>query len=301
MSLACPEDGAGPGSNPAAGGASVRRALALGKLAPIALPALVDRAGLATRVERKYLVSATDAARLCGLLPPEARVLEIGGSRAFRYASAYFDTPARDIYLATAYRRGRRFKVRIRQYLDSELAYVEVKARRGRFTTKDRVPSGGADSLTAAAAAHLAGYLRAARVFDLDVAALAPALRTRYRRTTVYLPESGSRVTFDTELSFSTAACDRRGRTIELPELVVVETKTAGPPSSLDRLLWSLGIRPVKFSKFGTGLAALHPELPHTRWVRSMRNELAGSVRSAVLRVGPPPSGRMSPSAPARA
>jgi len=50
----------------------------------------------------------------------------------------------------------------------------------------------------------------------------------------------------------------------------VFETKSAGPPSFFDRLLWTHGIRPVRISKFCTGLAALHPELPSNKWRRTL-------------------------------
>ena len=53
-----------------------------------------------------------------------------------------------------------------------------------------------------------------------------------------------------------------------LPRLAIVETKTGATPSSTDRLLWRHGHRPVRISKYGTGLAVLHPDLPATPWRR---------------------------------
>ena len=284
MSAACAAAAAEPAPPGGAGDAAVRRALALRTFAPITLPALTGCAALTTRVERKYLLTTKDVGSVCAMLPPEAQILEIAGLRRFRYASVYFDTPGWDVYLATAHHREHRFKVRTRAYLDSGELFVEVKRRLGRFTIKERARCDVAELLTPAAAAHVSGYLAEACSFDIDVAALGPALRTAYRRTTLYLPESGSRVNFDTALSFSTSVGARIGRTVEFPELVILETKTAGPPSSLDRLLWSLGTRPVKFSKFGTGLAWIHPELPHTRWARLMRNGLAAGAVPAPAR-----------------
>jgi hypothetical protein len=250
-------------------------------LEPITLSALVGCAALSTRVERKYVLTRTEAVVLSAMLTPEAQALEIGGRRSFRYSSVYFDTPGREAYLAAARGLRRRFKVRTREYLDSGGLFVEVKTRRGRFKVKDREPCDCAECLTPATAEHVAESVATAYVRGIDVPTLAPALRTRYRRTTLYLPESGSRVTFDTKLSFTTSVGGRSGRTLEFPEIVIVETKTTGLPSSLDRLLWSLGIRPTRFSKFATGLAAIHPELPHTRWTRLMRTRLAAGCDPA--------------------
>jgi len=248
------------------------------RFAPITLAELVGRAALNKRVERKYVLARADADVVCTMLPPDAQVLEIDGRRSFSYETVYFDTPGWDAYLATARHRRRRFKVRTREYVDSGELFVEVKTRRGRFRIKDRTHCDCSEQLTPAAKAFVAECLRAACVSGIDSAALAPALRTRFRRTTLYLHQSGSRVTFDTDLSFSTRVASPAGLTLAFPELAIVETKTAGGPTALDRLLWSLAIRPARFSKFGTGLAVLHPELPHTRWARLLRTQLAGGV-----------------------
>ena len=46
----------------------------------------------------------------------------------------------------------------------------------------------------------------------------------------------------------------------------------AGGASALDRALWREGHRPLGISKFGTGTAALHPELPSNKWARVLRD-----------------------------
>jgi hypothetical protein len=243
-------------------------------LEPITLAELTDLAALNTRVERKYVLTRKEAEVVSTMLPAEARVLEIGDRRNFRYTSVYFDTPDRAAYRATACSHRRRFKVRTREYLDSGRLFVEVKTRQGRYTIKDREPCHDTDQLTPAGAALVAESLSSAYVSGVDTTTLAPALRTRFRRSTLFLADSRSRVTIDTDLSFSTPARTTRGEALEFPELAILETKTTGLPSTLDRLLWSLGIRPTRFSKFGTGLAGLHPELPHTKWARVMRTRL---------------------------
>ena len=57
----------------------------------------------------------------------------------------------------------------------------------------------------------------------------------------------------------------------QAPGLAVVETKAGATPSAVDRLLWAAGHRPVRLSKFATGLALLHPDLPANRWHRTLR------------------------------
>ena len=103
--------------------------LATEHLAPTTLEELNTAAGLLTRVDRKYLVGATTAQDVIDVLAERARVLDIDGRRSFSYASTYFDTPALDSYHRAARKRRRRFKIRTRSYLDSELTFLEVKTR----------------------------------------------------------------------------------------------------------------------------------------------------------------------------
>lgn len=232
-------------------------------LSPVSLTELTARASLQTRVDRKYLLPLAQAGRVVELLGPDAHVLDIEGTRTFGYESVYFDTPELACYHLAARRRPARFKVRTRTYLDSGGCWLEVKTRdrRGR-TVKQRTPFDGSlrglthdDLLFVDAALASAGIVR-------PPGRLEPALTTRYRRSTLLLPTDESRATIDTVLTFQ----ERGGRRAGLVGRAVIESKTRGHTSDLDRLLWSHGHRPVQVSKYGTGLAALNPELPATKW-----------------------------------
>lgn len=239
-------------------------ALPLDALAPVGLDELTERAALLTRVDRKYVVPVDDAVRLLDRLRGTARVLEIGGERAFGYASVYFDTDGLDSYLLAARRRPLRWKVRTRTYGSSGERWLEVKTRdrRGRTVKHRDVHDGDPADLPAHGTAFVAGALDAAGVAP-PTTALRPTLVTRYRRSTLHLPDDDSRVTLDTALVCTLAP---GGRSAVLPGRVVVETKTAGHASAVDHLLWRSGHRPSRISKYATGLAALEPGLPSTRW-----------------------------------
>ncbi|WP_129339289.1 polyphosphate polymerase domain-containing protein [Cellulomonas endophytica] len=266
-------------------------AAALAGLAPADLVELTERAALLTRVDRKYVLPLADARLLLADLAATgaARVLEIDGARLFRYASVYFDTPDLTSYHLAAHRRPVRWKVRTRTYLDAGQCWLEVKTRdrRGR-TVKHRHgydPADGA-ALTGEGAGFVDAVLGGLGVPQPPTAALVPTLVTRYGRSTLLLPDDDSRVTVDTGLVCAGGDGGRGdGPVLHLPDGVVVETKTLGRPSAADRLLWALGHRPVAVSKFATGLAALHPELPATRWRPVLRRHFAV-----------PPPGTPSPS-----
>jgi hypothetical protein len=205
-------------------------------------------------------------------LEADVRVLDIGGRRAFRYRSVYFDTDDAVSYYTAARRRPGRFKVRARTYLDHDRSLLEVKLRNRRGqTVKHRMELGGgrrvdgAMALDGDALAFLASFPAVAPHAQF----LSAALTTSYRRTTLLLDGGGGgRVTIDTEL-----CCHRgSGRAALRADLVLVETKTAGRPGPFDRALWACGHRPVAISKYATGRAVLEPGLPANHWHRALRH-----------------------------
>jgi SPX domain-containing protein involved in vacuolar polyphosphate accumulation len=232
----------------------------------ISLEELNAVASLQTRVDRKYALHADAARGILETLPEGTRVLEVAGATAPRYASMYFDTPDLASFRMAAHSRRRRFKLRTRAYVDSRVAFLEVKTRGARsVTVKDRLDYDirDRDVLTDDGKTYAEPVLADLAV---DPDALGPTLRTRYRRTTYLLP-GGSRATVDTALEWE----DAHGTVLNRPHLVIVETKSTGAASELDRLLWRAGHRPASLSKYGTGLAALRPALPANKWTRVLR------------------------------
>ncbi|MCB0975482.1 MAG: VTC domain-containing protein [Actinobacteria bacterium] len=146
-------------------------------------------------------------------------------------------------------------------------------------------------------------HLRHVRRFAADVNesasaadALQPSFVTTYRRATLLLPQSSVRVTIDAHY-LGVAGCLGVGGSLSVdrslgfggnlgvggnPEFahqpasthlggeIIVETKSAGRPSAVDRALWQARCRPTRISKYTTGLAALRPDLPSNRWHRTL-------------------------------
>ena len=283
-------------------------------LAPTSLSELNSAAGLLTRVDRKYLVPLERAQELVGGLISEAQVLDIDGRRRFSYASTYFDTPGLEAFMLTARKRRRRFKVRTRTYLDSGSCFLEVKTRGARGSTIKRRMGYHADDasrLTGPGRAFVAACLASTGVTGSAAAhevaaALRPVLATTYERTTLHLPRAEARATIDTALTWQRlgpttsagwsagtvvagavaspsalrpvglAAAINAGEPVAVADIAVVETKNPATPSPADRTLWDAGYRPARISKYATGMALLHPELPANRWYRTLTHELAG-------------------------
>lgn len=242
-------------------------------LPTVGLDELNAEAALQTRVDRKYVVPSGLARQLLDTFSTVMRVLEIDGSQSFAYDSVYFDTATLDSYLLAAHGRRRRYKIRTRTYVDSAVSFLEVKTEGAReATVKERIPYRPEDRarLTMEGLDYVRETLAAA-VGSVPAGPLEPVIETRYHRTTLYLPGSGSRATIDTDVTWQRPS----RRPWVLDDAVILETKSGSTAGPLDRHLWAHGVRPSRISKFATGMAALHPGLPANRWNRTLRRSLA--------------------------
>lgn len=228
------------------------------------------RADLQTRVDRKYVVPESLFAELLEA-HPDLGVLEIAGRRRFGYESVYFDTPDLASYLGAARGRRRRFKVRTRTYTDAGDCVFEVKVKGGRGeTVKARLPYGldDAETITPEAQAFVAGVLHET-LPDAEglVRSLVPVLVTTYDRTTFLDAAAGTRLTCDTTLRCATPDDDAW---VALDGQVLLESKSPGAATAIDRWLWARGRRPDQISKYCVGLAAIDAELPSNKWHRTL-------------------------------
>lgn len=243
-------------------------------LPPITLDALNGLAALQTRVDRKYLVAADVADRALRAVAERLAVLDIDGTRSFRYDSLYFDTPELTSYRAAATRRRRRFKVRVRRYVDAGSCTLEIKTRGGRGETVKTRFDHQAECIDALDP-------DAQRCIDLVLGAepmahrLQPVLWTTYLRSTLVDVADRSRITLDRRLAASLVGPAAHWRS--LTDEVVIETKSDAGATPLDRALWAAHVRPISISKFAIGMAAHHPELPSNRWSRVIRHHVEQS------------------------
>lgn len=242
--------------------------------ASISLEELQTTASYLIRRDRKYLLSVRTLASVLDAVDENARVLEINNQRTFAYESLYFDTEDFQSYYRSLRQRPDRFKVRVRIYKDSELSYLEAKTHdhHGR-TVKQRRDRNGVMDPKLSSAEH--AWLGDMREIDGLAANLTHMMTTRYVRATLALPNGEGRVTIDHHLEFSM----NNGHTIALPSIVILESKGAGRPTSIDRMLWRHGIRPVSISKFGCGMSLLAEELPSNHWHRVCNTMKGRAVR----------------------
>jgi len=225
----------------------------------VGLAEVVEDAARLTRVDRKYLVTASLAADFLAGLPAELRVLDIDGRTVTSYASTYFDTADLDSCRDHVQGRRRRWKVRSRVYVEDRLCRIEVKTKDGRGVTVKTV----AES-SVARHGRLEGEERrfVERTFEdlrleVPAARLRPSMEVDYRRLTLADTAAGLRVTVDWGVR-----CRLGGGQVRLDDgFALVETKGGERPSAADRSLLALGARPRSFSKYVSAASLLRNDI----------------------------------------
>ena len=239
-----------------------------------------ETAALQTRRDRKYLVTPETLFDVINALSSAERVgvLEVGGRLVHQYRSVYFDTDDLLLYRMAATGRRRRFKVRRREYVDDAVQMLEVKTKdqRGR-TVKARTTAAVTTSIAAPRhlsldeAVFVADTLRDSGIWrHPPIEALGAVVSTGYLRTTLAGQAGGWRATIDQQLVGARVDMEAE----PLGQCVVVETKSTGAPTPLDRALWARGMRPQRVSKFAVAMAITQPGLAANRWNRVLRDHL---------------------------
>lgn len=217
---------------------------------PITLEEL-DKARLMDRVDRKYVLPVTKLESLLLACTAYYRVLEVRGVRLSRYTTRYYDTPDLSMYHAHHADRAPRAKVRVREYLDSGLRFIELKRRTNKGRTfKSRVSLKGNAEDPIDLLAGLSGFSES----GIDTHAhLDSVLDVDYSRMTLVNRVDAERVTIDVNL-----VARHKGRSVDFPGLAIAEVKQSRRASSpFVEGLRAARVHEGSISKYCLGVASL--------------------------------------------
>jgi hypothetical protein len=246
--------------------------------APISLSQM-DAVALLDRVDTKFVLTTAQLLTALAQIQPDYWMLSVDGQRLNRYRTLYFDTPDFALYHAHVNERPDRYKVRSREYVDSHLAFLEVKHRtRKARTIKDRIPTVGQVLLMTP---EMEGWLR--QVSPLAGLTLEPKLCNTFTRLTLVNQQCPERLTFDIDLNFSFD-----GKTASLGGLAIAEVKTdtCYNDSPFMAQMRAQKIRPNGFSKYATGVALLYDHVKKNAlkakllWLEKMTKAYYHEVKS---------------------
>ncbi len=230
---------------------------------PISLPEM-DSVKLMNRIDTKYVLSAN---RLPGLLveaKDKYRILEIDKQRELLYRTTYFDTDDYKMYNAHQNGKLNRFKIRTREYVVSQIHFLEVKFKNNKGRTlKDRVKR-VEGSMSFKEKESL--FLEDAAPFSIND--LSPKLWNKFTRLTLVHKTAQERITIDFNLSFK----NDKDKEIELPKLSVIEVKQDKYTANSDflQILKKNHIYEMRFSKYCVGSALLNPDLKYNRFKQKL-------------------------------
>ena len=242
---------------------NIAGALSLNDYAPISLSKMAGVA-LQNRTDTKYVLSVDTLKQIMPQLADDYSTLVVNGQRLSEYRTLYFDTPQFDLYHRHHAGILDRYKVRSREYVESDLAFLEVKHKtnKGR-TIKERVRT---PELVGSIYGDSAIFLQ--DTYPHDAVQLQPKLWVEYSRITLVSHHRQERVTIDVNLSYTW-----KDKTISLPHIAIVEVKQEGfsHQSDIERQLHQHHVRSTGFSKYCVGISLIYPELKHNNFKSKLR------------------------------
>lgn len=225
---------------------------------PISL-AQMESVKLMNRIDTKYAVSRAVLPAILEAAKADYYVQEIDGKRIATYDTMYYDTESLDMYVRHHDRQLVRQKIRIRQYVDSDLTFLEIKRKNNKGRTKKKritLPSKEVESFVAAKSRYVWSEL-------------SPHLRTLFHRITLVNKAKTERLTIDMDLVWDNVVSGEK-KTFE--DLVIIELKRDGNvPSKMTHIMLNLRLHPLKISKYCIGTALTTPDIKKNRFKDKIR------------------------------
>lgn len=215
---------------------------------PISLGEM-DEVKLMNRVDTKFAFSFTAFKTILEKLKNDYKILEIENTRTPFYESLYFDEKDFKFYRDHHNGRTDRYKVRFRNYTESNLFFLEIKHKVKGRTKKSRIVVDGIpDVLDETHLKFLNKNIRG----EVN---LEPKMWNSFHRITLVNNELKERLTLDFQLTFKWGDVK-----VEFNNLVIAELKQeiVNPCSPFYKLMKSNIIRPYRLSKYCVGTIELY-------------------------------------------
>ena len=209
----------------------------------------LDEIKLMNRVDTKFVFSIDSLNSLLPLLIKDFNCLQVNNCTIQTYKSLYFDDENFSLFKAHHNGLVNRFKVRIRNYVESQLYFLEIKHKVKNRTDKLRI--------------ELTDFAQKFDPFQIEFIHnvlqkkmdLLPVLWNEFQRITLSGKNRNERLTLDLHLNFNQDVSN-----FAMENVVVAELKQA----DLDRnslfyqIMKKQGVRPLRVSKYCVGLYSIH-------------------------------------------
>jgi len=229
---------------------------------------------LMNRIDTKYAVPLSVLPDILHAAQADYYAQEIEGKRIATYDTMYYDTDSLDMYVRHHDRQLVRQKIRVRQYVDSDLTFLEIKKKNNKGRTKKKRIAVPGFALHGDTMGHskredwsVEDFVAAKSRYTWSE--LSPHLSTKFHRITLVNKAKTERLTIDLDLIWSNVVT---GESKGFDDLVIIELKRDGNvPSLMTGIMQNLRIRPLKVSKYCIGTALTTPGIKHNRFKAKIR------------------------------
>jgi len=224
----------------------------------------MEKVKLMNRMDTKYWFEHSNLQSIIDSINSQYYLLHIVGKSQMTYATTYFDTNSNSLYGAHHNGKLNRYKIRKRIYMDSGIAFLEIKFKNNKGKTrKTRIP-------TAVNNMQLSNedmeFIQSRSPYK--GAELSTSLTNEFTRITLVNKNFKERCTIDTNISYM-----HQNKRCELKNLVIVEIKSEGKPcqSPLVLALRNHRLRASGFSKYCVGRTLTDSSLKSNSFKKKIR------------------------------
>ncbi|HWS01188.1 MAG TPA: polyphosphate polymerase domain-containing protein [Prolixibacteraceae bacterium] len=221
---------------------------------------------LMNRVEAKYLVSVNSVPAMLQRLSNHYVMQEIIGNTLAEYETVYLDTEGLDSFLSHINGKLNRFKWRIRNYVESDLCFLEIKNKtnKGRVE-KNRIPYNAVSGLNDF---HVSEFIN--RTSGLTAESLFPVLKNKFNRITLVNSLKTERLTIDLNISFQNCL---NGESATLGNLAIIELKQEKSAKSVaGEYFESIRIKKRGISKYCLGMVLTSDRIKGNLYKQKIRH-----------------------------
>ncbi len=220
---------------------------------------------LMNRIDTKYLVPVSLLPKLLEMAKVDYFVQQHNGLRKAFYRTMYFDTDDALMYTIHHNRKLNRQKIRVREYVESNLIFLEIKNKSNKGRTKKvriTVPD-----LQIQNNQEANDFI--SQKANYPMSDIKGRLQNSFYRVTLVNKGKTERLTIDMDINFVN---QKSGRKDTIPELCIVEVKRDGNVySPFTSYLASLRIKKKSISKYCLGMVLTDDEIKKNRFKEKLK------------------------------
>ena len=222
----------------------------------------MDKVKLMNRTDTKFIFNISQLPNILETALEKYYILEINNERLLNYRTQYFDTEDFKMYVVHQNRKLNRFKIRQREYMISDISFLEVKfkSNKGR-TIKKRIKTKG---LVTELSPKFKKFIEEKTPFFGDE--LRASILNSFSRITLVHKTAQERITIDLNLGYK-----YKNESVTLSYLTIAEVKREGyAKSDFIDILKENRIYKQGMSKYSIGVLLFNKHLKYNTFKKKL-------------------------------